>query len=98
AGVLMNLDSSIRESEAEITSDPLPQVTSDFAQLSRVFQNLIGNSIKYHGDEKPHVHISAKEQDDAWLFSFRDNGIGIDPKYHKQIFGVFKRLHGRQYP
>ena len=98
AGVLMNLDTSIRESGAEITSDPLPQVTSDFAQMSSVFQNLIGNSIKYRGSEKPRIHISAKEQDDAWLFSFQDNGIGIDPRYHKQIFGVFKRLHGRQYP
>ncbi len=98
AGVLLSLDSSIRESGAEITSDPLPQVTSDFAQLSRLFQNLISNSIKYRSEEKPRVHITAKEQDNAWLFSFEDNGLGIDPQYHKQIFGVFKRLHGRQYP
>src|SRR5207253_10387528 len=89
---------SIRESGAEITHEPLPRVTSDFAQLSRVFQNLIGNSIKYRSSEQPRIRISVEEQDEAWLFSFTDNGIGIDPQYHKQIFGVFKRLHGRQYP
>ena len=98
AGVMLNLDRSIRESGAEITHEPLPWVTSDFAQLSRVFQNLIGNAIKYRSSEPPRIHISAEEQDEAWLFSFTDNGIGIDPQYHKQIFGVFKRLHGRQYP
>ena len=98
AGVLMNLDSSIRESGTEITHDPLPQVISDFVQLGQVFQNLIGNSIKYRGSEPPRIHISAEEQEDFVLFSFKDNGIGIDPRYHEQVFGIFKRLHGREYP
>lgn len=98
AGVLMNLDSAIRESGTEITHDPLPNITSDFVQLGQVFQNLVGNSIKYRSGEKPRIHISAEEQEDAWVFSFQDNGIGIDPRYHEQIFGIFKRLHGREYP
>jgi len=98
AGVLMNLDSSIRESGTKITHDPLPEVTSDFVQLGQVFQNLIGNSIKYRSQAAPCIHISAEEQDDQWLFSFKDNGLGIDPRYHEQIFGIFKRLHGREYP
>ena len=98
AGVLMNLDSAIRESGTEITHDPLPQVMSDFVQLGQVFQNLIGNSIKYRSADPPRIHISAEEREDEWIFSFRDNGIGIDPRYHDQIFGIFKRLHGREYP
>jgi signal transduction histidine kinase len=98
AGVLMNLDSSIRESGTKITHDPLPEVSGDFVQLGQVFQNLIGNSIKYRGEATPSIHISAEEKDDQWLFSFKDNGLGIDPRYHEQIFGIFKRLHGREYP
>jgi len=98
AGVLMNLDSSIRETGAEVTHDPLPTVTSDFVQLGQVFQNLIGNSIKYRSEAPPRIHISAKENEDDWEFSFKDNGMGIDPRYHEQIFGIFKRLHGREYP
>jgi len=98
AGVLMNLDSSIRESGAQVTNDPLPQVVSDFVQLGQVLQNLIGNSIKYRSEEAPRIHLSAEERDEDWLFSVRDNGIGIDPRYHEQIFGIFKRLHGREYP
>lgn len=98
AGVLMNLDSSIRESGTKITHDPLPEVVSDFVQMGQVFQNLIGNSIKYRGEAAPVIHISAEEQDDHWVFSFKDNGLGIDPRYHEQIFGIFKRLHGREYP
>ncbi len=98
AGVLMNLDVAIRESGTEITHDPLPEVTSDFVQLGQVFQNLIGNSIKYRTAEPPRIHIAVEERDDDWLFSFEDNGLGIDPRYHEQIFGIFKRLHGREYP
>ncbi len=98
AGVLLNLDTSIRETGTKITYDPLPCVLSDFLQLSQVFQNLIGNSIKYRSKENPRIHVSAEEQEDEWLFSVQDNGIGIDPQYHEQIFGIFKRLHGREYP
>ncbi|HLJ51370.1 MAG TPA: ATP-binding protein [Bryobacteraceae bacterium] len=98
AGVLLNLDSSIRDTGTTITSDSLPCVLSDFLQLSQVFQNLIGNSIKYRSQDNPRIHVSAEEQDDHWLFSVQDNGMGIDPRYHEQIFGIFKRLHGREYP
>jgi signal transduction histidine kinase len=98
AGVLMNLDSAIRGSGAAITHDPLPEVISDFVQLGQVFQNLISNSIRYRGEDPPRVHISAEETEDEVVFSFADNGIGIEPRYHEQVFGIFKRLHGREYP
>ena len=61
--------------------------------MLQLFQNLVGNAIKYVGKTPPHVHVSATRQEDAWLFSVRDNGIGIDPQYKEQIFGLFKRLH-----
>jgi len=98
AGVLMNLDIAIRESGTEITHGDLPEVTSDFVQLGQVFQNLIGNSIKYRSQDPPRIHIEVEDREDDWLFSFQDNGLGIDPRYHEQIFGIFKRLHGREYP
>lgn len=98
-GVLMNLQASIQESGATITHDPLPtDVTSDFAQLSQIFQNLISNSLKYHGADPPKIHVWAEEQDTEWVFSVRDNGVGIDAPYREQVFGIFKRLHGREYP
>jgi light-regulated signal transduction histidine kinase (bacteriophytochrome) len=63
-----------------------------------VLQNLIANAIRYRGDPTPEICIAAERQDGHWLFSVRDNGIGIDPQYAKQIFGIFKRLHGQKYP
>jgi signal transduction histidine kinase len=95
---LMNLEASIKENQAEITHDPLPTVTSDEVQLTQVFQNLIGNGIKYRREETPRIHISAEKRPNEWLFEFRDNGIGIDPKYRERIFGIFKRLHGKELP
>ena len=62
-------------------------------QLAQVFQNLIGNAIRYRRDVPPRVHIAAERQGDAWLFSVKDNGIGIEPQYKDQVFGIFKRLH-----
>jgi signal transduction histidine kinase len=97
-GVLLNLDVSIRESGSRIESHDLPEVMSDFAQMGQVFQNLIGNAIKYRGAEPPFIEIWAEESEDVWTFCFRDNGLGINPRYHDQIFGIFKRLHGREYP
>jgi len=97
-GVLLVMDKQIRESGAQITHDPLPQVMFDFAQLSQVFQQLIVNAVKFHGSEPPRIHISAEETDVDVTISVRDSGIGIDPQYHEQIFGVFKRLHGHKYP
>lgn len=95
---VMNLSVAIRESGATVTHDPLPDVLIDFGQLTQIFQNLIGNAIKYKGEQPPVVHVSAEEKETHWIFSFRDNGIGIDPAYKDQVFGIFKRLHGREYP
>jgi PAS domain S-box-containing protein len=98
---LANLQAFIEESGASITHDPLPTVTADASQLTRVFQNLVANSIKFRGDRPPKVHVGAERQDgrSAWLFSVRDNGIGIEPQYAERIFIIFQRLHTRdEYP
>lgn len=97
-GVLLNLDNIIRESGAEITYDPLPTVQSDFNQLNQLLGQLIQNAIRFRGTDPPRIHISAVEAEDWYTFAVEDNGIGIDPHYHEQIFGVFKRLHGREQP
>jgi light-regulated signal transduction histidine kinase (bacteriophytochrome) len=90
-----NLAVAIDECDATITHDPLPTIIADCAQLVRLFQNLISNAIKYHGPQPPVIHISAEEQRDDWIIRVRDNGIGIDPKFHQRIFVIFQRLHGR---
>jgi light-regulated signal transduction histidine kinase (bacteriophytochrome) len=97
-GALLALEPKIRENGAQITNDPLPEVAFDFAQLSQVFRQLIANSITFRGPQAPKIHIAAADTGEAIQFSVRDNGIGIDPVYQKQIFGVFKRLHGREIP
>jgi light-regulated signal transduction histidine kinase (bacteriophytochrome) len=97
-GVLMNLEKLISESGAEITHEALPAVQCDFTHLTQVFQHLISNSIRFHGPEPPRIHISATETDGLATFSFSDNGLGIDPRYHEEVFNAFKRLHGREYP
>lgn len=97
-GVLLSLERPIRESGAQITHDPLPQVMFDFSHLSRVFQHLIANAITFRGEQPLRIHISAAETDGACTFAVRDNGAGIDPRYQEQIFGIFRRLHGREIP
>jgi len=93
---LANLRATIEESGAVVTNDALPAITTDDTQLALVFQNLVGNAIKYHGPEVPHVHVSAnKNGGKEWIFSVRDNGLGIDPQYFERIFILFQRLHGR---
>jgi light-regulated signal transduction histidine kinase (bacteriophytochrome) len=94
-GALLTLDPQIIESGASITNDPLPAVCFDFGQLNQVFRQLIANAITFRSAASPKIHISARDTGDAVQFSIRDNGIGIDPRYHEQIFGVFKKLHGR---
>jgi len=97
--VLANLQVAIEETGAVVTHDPLPTVPADDVQLARVFQNLISNAIKFCSEEPPRVHISAAQDADEWVFSVRDNGIGIDPQHHERIFTLFQRLHTRrQYP
>jgi signal transduction histidine kinase/DNA-binding LacI/PurR family transcriptional regulator len=90
---LSNLEVAIEDSDALITHDPLPDVMADRTQLSAVFQNLLGNAIKFRSGRQPQVHISAEQRKDQWLFSVKDNGIGIAPQYTEQVFALFSRLH-----
>jgi PAS domain S-box-containing protein len=93
---LTNLRIAIEHNGAVVTHDSLPAVTTDGTQLTQVFQNLVGNAIKYHGAEAPRVHVSAtRNGGNEWIFSVRDNGLGIDPQYFERIFIIFQRLHGR---
>ena len=93
---IYNLHTAIEESGAEITYDSLPTVSADTSQLTRLFQNLIGNAIKFRGEERLKIHIAAEQKGNEWVFSIRDNGIGIDPKFFDRIFVVFQRLHTRE--
>jgi len=94
-----NLQVAIEESGAVVTHDPLPTVMADDVQLVQLFQNLIGNAIKFRGKEAIRIHISAERGENEWIFSVRDNGIGIDAEYAERIFEIFQRLHsGQEYP
>jgi PAS domain S-box-containing protein len=93
--VQSNLKIAIEESGATVTHDPMPVVMADGAQLTRVFQNLISNAIKYRGEHPPRVHVSAERKPEEWVFAVRDNGIGIDPQCFPRIFVIFQRLHAR---
>ena len=93
---ISNLRAAIEEQQAIITYDNLPTIMADASQLSRLFQNLIGNAIKFHGRYKPRVHISAGKKANEWIFSIRDNGIGIDSGNIERIFVIFQRLHSRE--
>jgi PAS domain S-box-containing protein len=97
--VLTDLAVTMQESSAVVTADSLPTVLGDRTQLRQLLQNLISNAIKFRREEPPVVHISAEPQEDFWLFTVRDNGIGIDPQFAERIFVLFQRLHSRQeYP
>ena len=94
-----NLQSTITDNGAQVTDDPLPTVMADATQLGQLFQNLIGNAMKFHGDQAPHVHVSAERNGECWIFSVKDNGIGIDPAQFERVFKMFQRLHTRKdYP
>ena len=96
---LKNLQIAIQERRAIVSHDPLPTVMADTVQLGQLFQNLIGNAIKFQGAEPPHVHVSANRNGNGWIFSVRDNGIGIAQEYSERIFIIFQRLHTREkYP
>jgi light-regulated signal transduction histidine kinase (bacteriophytochrome) len=93
---LTDLQTSIEESRAIVTHDLLPAIQTDARQLTQIFQNLVGNAIKYRSAETPRIHVSAaKNGGNEWIFSVRDNGLGIDPRYFEKIFVLFQRLHGR---
>jgi light-regulated signal transduction histidine kinase (bacteriophytochrome) len=93
---LLNLRGAIKESGALVTHDPLPTVLADEMQLTQLFQNLVGNAIKYQGPGVPKVHITARNSGKKWSFSVQDNGLGIEPQYFERIFGMFQRLHKRE--
>jgi PAS domain S-box-containing protein len=96
--VVLNLQASIEQNGAFVTWNGLPTVVADEVRLVQLFQNLVGNAIKYRRQEAPRIHVDAKRRLVDWLFSVQDNGIGIKPEYAQQIFGIFKRLHGNKYP
>jgi light-regulated signal transduction histidine kinase (bacteriophytochrome) len=98
-GVLAGLGPSIEEGRAQVASGELPTVRADATQLGQVFQNLIGNAIKFHGDQPPKIRVEARRDGDRWVFSVADNGIGIAPEFREKVFVIFQRLHTREkYP
>ena len=92
---VMNLSAAIQENDAMVTRDSLPYIHADRSQMLQLFQNLLGNGIKFHGEKRPMVHVRATETDAGWELLFQDNGIGIDPDQQGRIFEVFQRLHPR---
>ena len=97
--VRYNLSASIREHQAEVTHDPLPTVQVNPTHLTQVFQNLIGNALKFQTDVPARIHVGARALTDGWEFSVRDNGIGIQTDQFNRIFSIFQRLHGQgEYP
>jgi signal transduction histidine kinase len=94
---LHNLQTSIKSAEAKVTRDPLPTLAVDATQTMQLFQNLIGNAIKFRGERSPEIHVGAQQEPGRWVFSVRDNGIGIEPEYFDRIFEVFQRLHTRKH-
>lgn len=97
---MANLEMAINDSGAMIDHDPLPALVGDATQLTQLFQNLIGNGIKFRqAGQTPHIHVGARRLDKAWELSVRDNGIGISPEYFERIFVIFQRLHAKEeYP
>jgi light-regulated signal transduction histidine kinase (bacteriophytochrome) len=95
---LLATDKQITERSASVTHDPLPAVTGDFEILTKVLYHLIRNAIEYCDSPSPRVHISSRRVDSDWVFSVADNGPGIDSAFQGRVFGVFKRLHGKEHP
>lgn len=94
-----NLSMRLQECSGRVTYDELPPVCANRAQLVQLFQNLIGNSVKFRGEQTPHIHVCARRGEGAWVFSVADNGIGFDMRFAERIFAVFQRLHRRdEYP
>jgi light-regulated signal transduction histidine kinase (bacteriophytochrome) len=91
--VRANLSLAMEEAGALVTNDELPWVVADTGQMGQLFQNLIGNAIKFRNGAQPHVHVGAVESDTHWQFSVHDDGIGIEPEYFERIFVIFQRLH-----
>jgi light-regulated signal transduction histidine kinase (bacteriophytochrome) len=96
--VLLNLQASIEQNCATVTWDSLPILYAHEISILQLLQNLVGNGIKYRSEEVPRIHVSSQRCEENWIFSVKDNGIGIEREYTQQIFGIFKRLHGQNYP
>ena len=96
---IANLSIAMNECGAQIRHDPLPTVAADRVLTVQLFQNLISNAIKFRREEPPRIHVSAQRGEGEWIFSIRDNGIGIAPEHFGRVFGIFQRLHSRSaYP
>jgi PAS domain S-box-containing protein len=98
ATAVLNLQTAIEETEASITSSELPRVRCRRAGLAQVLQNLLSNSIKYRSKERPNIQIDCRESPHEWIFGVSDNGVGFEQAQAERVFGVFQRLHGRNYP
>ena len=97
--MIKELSFLIESSHGSVTIDSLPVLTAYEANLTQLFQNLVGNALKFRGVEPPKIHIGARKNGQEWTFFVQDNGLGIEPQYHDKIFGVFQRLLPRsQYP
>ncbi len=93
------LDAAVQESSAQISVGELPEVLGDASQLGQLMLNLVGNALKYRGNAAPRIHVAAESKGNEWIFSVRDNGIGIAPRHHERVFEIFKRLHdAKEYP
>jgi PAS domain S-box-containing protein len=96
---LENLEAAVAETGAAVSHDPLPVVNADDAQLTQLLQNLVSNAIKFRSPEPPRIHVSVSRDEGQWVFSVKDNGIGMEPEYFERIFVIFQRLHTRtEYP
>jgi light-regulated signal transduction histidine kinase (bacteriophytochrome) len=93
---LANLEASIKDRGAVVAIGQLPTVMGNFSQLTQLFQNLVGNGLKFCKENQPEIHVDAERSGADWIFSVRDNGIGIDPQYRDRIFLIFQRLHKRE--
>jgi light-regulated signal transduction histidine kinase (bacteriophytochrome) len=94
--VLFTLQPAAEQANAEITHDSLPAILADEIQIEQLFQNLVGNALKFHGEQAPKIHIGVKKEDENWVFWVHDNGIGVDPQFFDRIFIIFQRLHNRE--
>jgi len=94
---LHNLQTSLTTTQAKVTREALPTLAVDATQVMQIFQNLIGNAIKFRSERPPEIHVGAQKQPGRWVFSVRDNGIGIEPQYFERIFQIFQRLHTRKH-
>jgi light-regulated signal transduction histidine kinase (bacteriophytochrome) len=95
---LICTDKDIEAKSATVTHDPLPAAMGDYELLTKVLHHLIRNAIEYGGTPSPRVHISSRREGSEWRFSVHDNGPGIDPAFQGRLFGVFRRLHGKEHP